>query len=435
MPFLLALDQGTTSSRAIVFDELGVARGAAQAEFEQVFPAPGLVEHDPEAIWESQYAVACEALESAGVAAGELAGIGITNQRETTVLWDRATGTPLHNAIVWQDRRTSAKCDQLRADGHADLIRESTGLELDPYFSATKLAWLLDNVPGARARAAAGELAFGTVDSWLLWRLTGRHATDPSNASRTMLYNLYSNAWDDELLALFDIPRDLLPPILPTSHNFGNTDADLFGTAVPVRSLVGDQQSALFGQLCVRPGTAKTTYGTGCFLLANTGAEVVASQNGLLTTVAWQVGDTVSYALEGAVFVGGAAVQWLRDGLGIIDASPDVEELAASVDHSDGVCFVPALAGLGAPHWDPHARGAIFGLTRGSTAAHIARATLEGIAYQVADVLDAMETDRGAPIETLHVDGGAASNDLLLQFQAELLQADVVRPVQLKRRR
>lgn len=432
MTFVLALDQGTTSSRAIVMDEGGATRGISQAEFPQIYPAAGLVEHDPEAIWSSQLQVAREALAAAGITAGDLAGIGITNQRETTLLWDRATGEPLHNAIVWQDRRTAEHCERLRGDSQAPLIKHRTGLEVDPYFSATKLAWLLDNVPEARARAEAGELAFGTVDTWLLWRLTGRHATDASNASRTMLYNLETGTWDAELLDLFGIPDSVLPEILPSSHHYGDTHAELFGAPVPVRALIGDQQSALFGQLCTSPGSAKTTYGTGCFLLANTGAEIVRSETGLLTTVAWQLGDTTTYALEGAVFIGGAAVQWLRDGLQIIDSSPDVEPLADSVESSEGVYFVPALAGLGAPHWDPYARGALFGLTRGTTTGHIARATLEGIAYQVADVLDAMAADRGAPIVSLHVDGGAAANDLLLQFQADLLEAEVVRPNQLE---
>jgi len=426
--FILALDQGTTSSRAIVFDEAGELRGMAQREFRQIYPAPGHVEHDPNEIWASQLSVAQEALAAAGLAAGDLAAIGITNQRETTVLWDRTTGEPLHNAIVWQDRRTAPLCDELRAGSHAGMIVERTGLQIDPYFSGTKLAWLLDHIPGARQRAAAGELAFGTVDSWLLWQLTGRHATDASNASRTLLFDLASGDWHDDLLAVFDIPRPLLPEVLPSSGPFGETRAELLGAAVPVTGIIGDQQAALFGQMCTRPGMAKTTYGTGCFLLANTGEQIVRSENRLLTTVAWQIGDDLTYALEGSVFVGGAAVQWLRDGLGIINDSAEVEALAASVESSEGVYCVPAFAGLGAPHWDAYARGAVLGLTRGSTAAHIARATLEGIAYQVADVLDAMEADRGQAINELRVDGGAAANRLLLQFQADLLGADVVRP-------
>jgi glycerol kinase len=426
--FILAFDQGTTSSRAIVFDESSEIRGVAQREFRQIYPAPGRVEHDANEIWSSQLAVAQEALAAADVKAADLAAIGITNQRETTVLWDRATGEPLHNAIVWQDRRTAPLCDELRDGPHRDMIVERTGLQIDPYFSGTKLAWLLENVPGARQRAAAGELAFGTVDSWLLWKLTGRHATDPSNASRTLLFDLASGDWHDDLLAVLDIPRSLLPEVRPSSGHFGEARAGLLGATVPVSGIIGDQQAALFGQMCTRPGMAKTTYGTGCFLLANTGEQIVRSENRLLTTVAWQLGDKLTYALEGSVFVGGAAVQWLRDGLGIINDSSEVEALAASVESSEGVYCVPAFAGLGAPHWDAYARGAILGLTRGSTAAHIARATLEGIAYQVADVLDAMEADRGEAISELRVDGGAAANRLLLQFQADLLGADVVRP-------
>jgi len=426
--FILALDQGTTSSRAIVFDEASEIRGVAQREFRQIYPEPGRVEHDPNEIWTSQLAVAQEALAAAGLAASDLAAIGITNQRETTVLWDRATGEPLHNAIVWQDRRTAPLCDDLREGPHADMIVERTGLQIDPYFSGTKLAWLLEHVPGARQRAAAGEIAFGTVDSWLLWKLTGRHATDPSNASRTMLFDLASGDWHNDLLEVLDIPRCLLPEVLPSSGRFGVAREELLGAAVPVTGIIGDQQAALFGQMCTRPGMAKTTYGTGCFLLANTGEQIVRSENRLLATVAWQIGDRLTYALEGSVFVGGAAVQWLRDGLGIISDSAEVEALAASVESSEGVYCIPAFAGLGAPHWDAYARGAILGLTRGSTAAHIARATLEGIAYQVADVLDAMEADRGEAISELRVDGGAAANRLLLQFQADLLGADVVRP-------
>lgn len=432
MPYVLALDQGTTSSRAIVFDAEGAARGTAQVELRQIYPEPGWVEHDPLEIWESQLAVAREALLAAEVKAAELAGIGITNQRETTLLWDRHTGVPLHNAIVWQDRRTASRCEALREGRHAAVITGRTGLQIDPYFSATKLAWLLDTIPGARDRAAAGQLAFGTVDTWLLWNLTGRHATDASNASRTLLYNLDSGAWDDDLLAAFDIPRQLLAEILPSSGHFGDTRPEHFGAPVPVTGVAGDQQAALFGQMGTQPGMAKTTYGTGCFLLANTGADIVRSHNGLLTTVAWQFDDEITYALEGAVFIGGAAVQWLRDGLGIIDDSAQVEALARSVDSSEGVYCVPAFAGLGAPHWEPHARGAMLGLTRGSTAAHVARATLEGIAYQVADVLDAMQADRGQAIEELRVDGGAAANGLLLQFQADLLGAEVIRPSNLE---
>ncbi len=432
MAFIMALDQGTTSSRAIIFDDAGEVHGRAQREFDQIYPAPGHVEHNANEIWTTQLTVARAALDAAQLTADDLAAIGITNQRETTVLWDRATGEPLHNAIVWQDRRTATRCDDLRESDHANMIVERTGLQIDPYFSGTKIAWLLDHVEGARERAAAGQLAFGTIDSWLLWRLTGRHATDPSNASRTLLFDLASGDWHDDLLAVFDIPRSLLPEIRPSSGHFGDTHAELLGAAVPVTGIAGDQQAALFGQMCVQPGMAKTTYGTGCFLLANTGEQIVRSRNRLLTTVAWQIGDKLTYALEGSVFVGGAAVQWLRDGLGIIEESADVETLAASVTDSAGVYCVPAFAGLGAPHWDAHARGALLGLTRGSTAAHVARATLEGIAYQVADVLEAMEADRERPINELRVDGGAAANTMLLQFQADLLGADVVRPLNLE---
>ncbi|REJ69252.1 MAG: glycerol kinase [Planctomycetota bacterium] len=435
MSYLLALDQGTTSSRAIVFDREAQVVSVAQREFEQIFPQPGWVEHDPEAIWRSQRDVAREALAAADLAATDIAAIGIANQRETTVVWDRATGEPLHNAIVWQDRRTAPLCERLRDEGRAALVRERTGLVLDAYFSATKVAWLLDNVPGARERAEAGQLVFGTVDSYLVWKLTGgsHHVTDPSNAARTLLFDIRQGRWSDELLELFDIPRAMLPDVVASSGQFAITVSDLFGAAVPIAGIAGDQQAALFGQLCHRAGLAKNTYGTGCFMLLNTGTQPVESQNQLLTTTAWQLGDETTYALEGSVFVGGAVVQWLRDGLGMFQSAADIEPLAASVADTDGVYFVPAFAGLGAPHWDPHARGTLVGLTRGTTAAHIARAALEGIAFQVADVLDAMQEDAARAIgdlqiDELRVDGGAAANDLLLQFQADILGVPVVRP-------
>ena len=430
MTYLLALDQGTTSSRAILFDQHATPVAMAQREFEQIFPQPGWVEHDPTAIWQSQLDVAREAIEAASLAASDIAAIGITNQRETTIVWDRATGEPIANAIVWQDRRTAPLCEKLQQAGHDTLIREQTGLLLDSYFSATKVAWLLDNVPGARSRAEQGQLALGTVDSFLIWKLTGgsSHVTDASNASRTLLYNIHTNQWSDELLALFNIPRNMLPEVVRSSDVVATTDADLFGAAIPIAGIAGDQQSALFGQLCLEPGLAKNTYGTGCFMLLNTGTTPVASRNRLLTTTAWQLGDQTHYALEGSVFVGGAVVQWLRDGLDLFKSAADVEPLAGSVSDTGGVTFVPAFAGLGAPQWDPHARGTILGLTRGTTAAHIARAALEGIAFQVADLLTAMQDDVDAPITELRVDGGGAANDLLLQFQADLLGIPVVRP-------
>ncbi len=429
MPFVLALDQGTTSSRALVFDEEGRIRAVAQREFEQHFPRPGWVEHDPADLWETQLATAREALESVGIAAADLVGIGITNQRETTLLWDRATGEPVHRAIVWQDRRTADFCETLRADGHESLFREKTGLVLDPYFSGTKLRWLLDHVDGARERAEAGDLCFGTVDTWLVWHLTGGrvHATDATNASRTLLFNLHTGDWDDELLEVIGVPRAVLPEVVPSSGIIGETAPDVLGAAVPVAGIAGDQQAALFGQRCTRPGMAKNTYGTGCFLLMQTGAAPVVSEHGLLTTVAWRIGDRTAFALEGSVFIGGAAVQWLRDGLGIIETAADVEALARSVDDADGVVLVPAFTGLGAPHWDPYARGILVGITRGTTAAHFARATLDGIVQQVADVTEAMARDAGLPLAELHVDGGAARNDLLLQLQADALRTPVVR--------
>jgi glycerol kinase len=429
MRAVLALDQGTTSSRAIVFDEDGGARGVGQREFRQIYPHPGWVEHDPEEIWRSQLAVARAALANAGVAAHEVAAIGIANQRETTVLWDRASGAPLANAIVWQDRRTADACDRLRSGGEAAWVRAKTGLVLDPYFSATKLAWLLDNVPGARARAERGELAFGTVDTWLAWQLSrGRlHVTDPSNASRTLLYDIEHGQWDDDLLELFRIPRAVLPEVRESSGVYGEVAADILGSGVPLAGIAGDQQAALFGQGCHAPGMAKNTYGTGCFMLLHTGGERIASAQGLVTTRAASTG-AAEYALEGSVFIAGAVVQWLRDGLKLIDAAADVEALAASVPDSGGVYLVPAFAGLGAPHWDAYARGAMLGLTRGTTGGHLARAALESIAFQSAEVLGAMQRDSGVRLGELRVDGGATANALLMQFQADLLGVPVVRP-------
>jgi len=431
MNYILALDQGTTSSRAIVFDRSGSVRSIAQTEFRQIFPTPGWVEQDGEDIRDSQFRVAREAVARAGIGFDAVAAIGITNQRETTLVWERSTGRPICNAIVWQDRRTAAHCERLRDAGLEPLFRARTGLVPDAYFSGTKLAWILDNVPGARLRAEAGELAFGTVDSWLLWNLTGgeRHLTDPGNASRTLLWNIHSGAWDRELLEILAIPECMLPEVRSSSGFFGDTAAEVFGRRIPVTGIAGDQQAALFGQMCRSPGMVKNTYGTGCFMLLHTGERPVESHRGLLTTVAWRIGEKTEYALEGSVFAAGAAVQWLRDGLGIIGSSSEVEALALSVPDSGGVVLVPAFTGLGAPHWDPYARGALFGLTRGTTAAHIARATLESIAFQTADLLDAMEEDAALPIAELRVDGGAAVNDLLMQFQADLLGARVVRPV------
>jgi glycerol kinase len=426
-PYVLALDQGTTSSRAILFDREARAVALAQEELPQSFPRPGWVEHDPEAIWETQASVVRRVVEEAGVQRRDVAAIGITNQRETTILWDRETGEAVHPAIVWQDRRTTDLCEALRAEGLEDLVRARTGLLLDPYFSATKLRWLLDHVPGARARAEAGALAFGTVETWLVHRLTeGKvHATDPSNASRTLLYDIGSRTWDDDLLAAFRVPRSVLPEVVPSSGLVAEARALLPG--VPIAGIAGDQQAALFGQACFEAGRAKCTYGTGCFLLQHTGTSPVPSRHRLLTTVAWEVGGRTEYALEGSVFVGGALVQWLRDGLGLIRASEDVERLAASVPDAGGVVLVPAFAGLGAPHWDPRARGTIVGLTRGTTAAHVARAALDAIALQVADLLDAMHADSGLTLPELRVDGGAARNDLLMQVQADLLGIPVVR--------
>lgn len=430
MGFILAFDQGTTSSRALVFDHGGNVRSVARKEFRQLFPQPGWMEHDGNEIWASQLGVAMEAIAGAGLTAADIVAIGITNQRETTLVWDRGTGRPICNAIVWQDRRTAGQCEQMKADWLEPFFRERTGLVLDPYFSGTKLAWILDNVPGARVRAERGELAFGTVDSWLVWNLTGgeRHVTDASNASRTLLYNIHRGEWDSDLLKALRIPAALLPEIVPSSGVCGHTAPSLFASRVPISGIAGDQQAALFGQICDRPGTVKNTYGTGCFMLMHTGDQAVASKRNLLTTVACRIDETIEYALEGSVFVAGAAVQWLRDGLGIIRSSGEVEALAASVPDNGGVYLVPAFAGLGAPHWDPFARGALFGLTRGSTAAHIARAALESIAFQTADLLAAMEHDAHMALPELRVDGGATSNNLLMQFQADLLGIPVVRP-------
>jgi glycerol kinase len=430
MRYILALDQGTTSSRAILFDRQGLPVSMVQEEFTQIFPAPGHVEHDAAEIWRGQLAVARQAMKEAHAAPADIAAIGIANQRETTVIWDRKTGHPIHNAIVWQDRRTAAACDRLKQSGQDPLIQNKTGLLIDAYFSATKAQWLLDNVPGARARAERGELAFGTIDTWLLWNLTAGqlHATDPSNASRTMLYNIHKQTWDDDLLNLFNIPRAILPDVLPSSHLYGHTPANLFGSPLPISGIAGDQQAALFGQTCFTPGLIKNTYGTGCFLLLNTGTTPKPSRNRLLTTIAWNLSNQTSYAMEGSVFVGGAVIQWLRDGLGIIKTAAEVETLAASVQDSQGVYIVPAFAGLGAPHWDQYARGSIAGLTRGTTKAHLARAALESIAFQVADLADAMKTDTSVPLVELRADGGAAANNLLMQFQADLLRVPVVRP-------
>ncbi|MCA9797225.1 MAG: glycerol kinase GlpK, partial [Candidatus Eremiobacteraeota bacterium] len=422
MSFILALDQGTTSSRAILFDQSGKVRGVAQKEFEQIFPKPGWVEHRPDEIWSSQLQVAIAVLAQNDVDPKAVKAIGITNQRETTVVWDRRTGKALTNAIVWQDRRTSEFCDKLRADGRADDIRARTGLEVDAYFSGSKLAWILENVEGARRLAEAGHLAFGTVDSWLVYKLTaGRvHVTDVSNASRTMLYNLAEGRWDPTLLELFDIPESVLPEVRASSEVYGETDSGIFPRSIPLAGIAGDQQAALFGQLCTRRGLSKNTYGTGCFMLLNVGDEPVPSKHRLLTTAAWRLDGRTEYALEGSVFVAGAVVQWLRDGLGIIRSAGQVEELAAKVESTDGVFLVPAFAGLGAPHWDQYARGTMVGLTRGTSAAHIARAALEGIAFQVADVLEAMRADSGLELLELRVDGGASANNLLMQIQADL---------------
>ncbi|OYT88880.1 MAG: glycerol kinase [Burkholderiales bacterium PBB6] len=434
MSYLLALDQGTSSSRSIVFNAQGRVVAMAQREFPQIYPQPGWVEHDPMALWQTQLATAREALVKAGLTAREVSAIGITNQRETTVVWNRLTGQPVHNAIVWQDRRAEPLCAQLREQGHAPQVREATGLIIDAYFSGTKIRWILDNVPGARGAAERGELAFGTVDSWLLWQLTGGrvHATDVSNAARTMLFNVRENRWDERLLDLLQVPASMLPAVHPSSHVFGETNADLLGASIPVGGMAGDQQSALFGQACFKAGMAKNTYGTGCFMLMHTGGKFQTSANGLITTSASQPSTTPEFALEGSVFIGGAVVQWLRDGLQAIKGSGEVQQLAESVPDAGGVMFVPAFTGLGAPYWDADARGAIVGLTRGSTVAHIARAALESIAFQSAALLQAMSRDAvaagSAPVSELRVDGGACVNDLLMQFQADLLGIPVVRP-------
>ena len=428
MKYILALDQGTTSSRAILFDRAGSIAGIAQKEFRQHYPKPGWVEHDANEIWATQSGVATEVLAKANLTPADIAAIGITNQRETTVVWDRGTGQPICPAIVWQDRRTAAICDRLKARGLAAQIRRKTGLVIDAYFSGSKVQWILKHVRGAKARARAGELAFGTVDSWLVWKLTGgkRHVTDASNASRTMLFNLKTGDWDDELLQLFGVPRSMLPEIRSSSEVYG--DADIFSPSIPIAGIAGDQQAALFGQVCTQPGMVKNTYGTGCFMLMHTGKKRITSKHNLLTTVAWRIGGQTEFALEGSVFIAGAVVQWLRDGLGIIRNAKEVETLAAQVEDTHGVYLVPAFAGLGAPHWDPYARGTITGLTRGTTAAHLARAALEGIAYQVADILHAMEADSGIRLKELRVDGGASRNNLLMQFQSDLLKVPVVRP-------
>ncbi|NQU41520.1 MAG: glycerol kinase GlpK [Lentisphaerae bacterium] len=429
--FVLAMDQGTTSSRSIIFDERSAVVASAQQEFAQIYPQPGWVEHDAEVIWQTQLATAQKAIARAQLSSVQLTAIGITNQRETVVVWDRRTGKPIHNAIVWQDRRTADHMDRLKTPPYLALIRERTGLLPDPYFSASKLAWLLDHIEGARAAAKAGHLACGTIDSWLIYRLTegARHCTDVSNASRTMLFNIRTGMWDDELLGLFNIPRSMLPDVVDSSGLIGHTAATLFGAKVPIAGMAGDQQAALFGQLCLKPGQTKNTYGTGCFMLAQTGENPVMSEADLLTTVAWRLaGQPMQYALEGSVFVAGAAIQWLRDGLGIIASAPEVNQLAQSVDDSAGVMVVPAFAGLGAPHWDPHARASILGMTRGTTSAHIARATLEGIAFRVAEVLEAMQRDMDRALVGLRVDGGAAASDLLMQIQADILGIEIERP-------
>ncbi len=430
MPYILSLDQGTTSSRAIVFDHDGSIVAVGQLEFQQIFPSPGWVEHHPSEIWATQVAVATEALGRAHLRPRDIAAIGITNQRETTVVWNRETGDPVYNAIVWQDRRTADFCERLTRDGHEDFIRERTGLVIDAYFSGSKVAWILENVAGARAQAEAGKLAFGTIDSWLVWKLTSgaTHITDVTNASRTMLFNINTLKWDEDLLKLLRVPASMLPDVRQSSEVYGRVSTTLGVADVPVAGIAGDQQAALFGQMCVSPGLTKNTYGTGCFLLQNTGERPIASRNRLLSTVAWQVGGKTMYALEGSVFIGGAVVQWLRDGLGIIRKSSDVEALAQSEADSGGVYLVPAFAGLGAPHWDAYARGTIVGITRGTTAGHIARAAVESIAFQVADLLEAVRDDAGLHLTELRVDGGAAANDALLQFQADLLGVAVVRP-------
>ncbi len=428
--FILALDAGTTSVRAILFDHSGQIAAVAQREIRQIFPQPGWVEHDPEEIWSSQVAVAMEALGSVGAAPGDIAAIGITNQRETSIVWDRETGEPVHNAIVWQDRRTAGMCDQLRRDGALKMIQKRTGLLLDAYFSATKVTWILDNVPGARKKAEQGKLAFGTVDSWLVWKLTSRsrHITDASNASRTLLLNIHTGEWDQELLKLFRIPASMLPEVRSSSEVYGHVNSTLGLQDIPIGGIAGDQQAALFGQMCIKPGGTKSTYGTGCFLLQNTGAKAVDSKNRLLTTIAWKIGQKTDYAQEGSVFIGGAVVQWLRDGLKLIRSAPEINDLAATVKDSGGLFLVPAFAGLGAPHWDSYARGLLIGITRDATGAHVARAALEGVAFQVADLLEAMQSDTGKKLKELRVDGGLTRSELLMQFQVDILGIPIVRP-------
>jgi glycerol kinase len=432
--YILAFDQGTTSSRAIVFDNKGKIQSVAQKEFTQLFPKPGWVEHDPNEIWSSQAAVAAEAITRIGINGKNVAAIGITNQRETTIVWNRETGEPLYNAIVWQDRRTAKYCDSLTEKGLQNFIRNKTGLVIDAYFSGTKVKWILDSVEGARENAMKGKLAFGTIDTWLIWKLTQgeKHITDATNASRTMLFNIHTGEWDKELLELFDIPESMLPEVKNSSEVVGYTKTTIFAHEIPIAGIAGDQQAALFGQQCIKPGMAKNTYGTGCFLLMNTGENVIVSNNNLLTTVAWKINNKLTYALEGSVFIAGAAVQWLRDQLGIIRDAADIETLAQTVKDNGGLYFVPALSGLGAPHWDQYARGIMIGITRGTNRGHFARATLEGIAFQVMDILKSMEADSGIDISELRVDGGAAANNLLMQFQSELLRVPVIRPKQLE---
>jgi len=428
--FILSFDQGTTSSRAIVFNKQGEIVSIAQREFEQIYPQPGWVEHNAKEIWSTQVAVATEAILKAGLSAKDVAAIGITNQRETTIIWNKKTGEPIYNAIVWQDRRTSAYCDELKEKGFSKKIQNKTGLIIDSYFSATKIKWVLDNVPGARAQAEAGELLFGTVDSWLIWKMTAGevHVTDVTNASRTMVYNIHDLSWDEELLALFDIPKSLLPVVKSSSEVYGETAGNVLAAKIPIAGIAGDQQAALFGQMCTEVGMVKNTYGTGCFMLMNIGSTPILSENNLVTTIACQIGDQVQYALEGSIFIGGAVVQWLRDGLGIISSSSQVEALATQVEDTGGVYLVPAFAGLGAPHWDQDARGTITGITRGTNSAHLARAAVESIAFQTMEVLRAMEADSGHQIKELRVDGGATANNLLMQFQADLLDTKVIRP-------
>ena len=428
--YILALDQGTSSSRAIVFDSKGTPVSVSQKEFTQYFPQPGWVEHNPMEIWSSEAAVIAESISAIDINGKNIAAIGITNQRETTIVWDAGTGTPVYNAIVWQDRRTSEYCDSLKAQGLTEMIRSKTGLIVDAYFSATKIRWILENVPGARQKAEEGKLRFGTVDTWLVWMLTRgeAHVTDVSNASRTMLLNINTLQWDDELLSLFGIPKSMMPQVRSSSEVYGHTKTTIFAHPVPIAGIAGDQQAALFGQMCTEPGSVKNTYGTGCFLLMNSGTKPIMSSNNLLTTVAWKIGDTVNYALEGSIFVAGSVVQWLRDGLGIIRSSAEVEALATSVPDNAGVFFVPALTGMGAPYWDQYAKGTITGLTRGATAAHIARAALEGIAFQTMDIVEAMKKDAGVDLKELKVDGGASRNNFLMQFQSEVLGVEVIRP-------